>query len=263
MSVPNSAPVSDQRPWTAGCAPLRRREPNVRRRSARARCDHDGVAVSFGERRGANASLVASPAHTRSQSRVLQLLGREAGDVGQQVGEEARARAQPLADRLVDRLLGWLGRPSAADRSAARRRGSTAPPARSGGRARPRRPTPPRRSRTAGPSTPASRRRCGAAARRAPTPRAAARGPGAARAPRAGDRGPRRPAGGGRRPARTPGSARTRAGRRARSRPAARPGSPAAGGAGPRGHTTRAGCRRAQLAADEIRPPARAARAPA
>ena len=42
--------------------------PNVRRRSARARCDHDGVAVSFGERSGANASLVASPAHTRSQS---------------------------------------------------------------------------------------------------------------------------------------------------------------------------------------------------
>ena len=40
----------------------------MRRRSARARCDHGGVAVSFGERSGANASLVASPAHTRSQS---------------------------------------------------------------------------------------------------------------------------------------------------------------------------------------------------
>ena len=40
----------------------------MRRRSARARCDHEGAALSFGERSGANASLVASPAHTRSQT---------------------------------------------------------------------------------------------------------------------------------------------------------------------------------------------------
>ena len=199
--LPNSAPVSDQRPCTAGCAPLRRRVPNVRRRSARARCDHEGVALSLGERSGANASLVASPAHTRSHSAFCSSSVVGAGDVGQQVGEEARRR------RAGARApVSWTGSDGAlaGARRRAEQRGVVAEVERDApraARARPRRPRRPRRSRTAGPATPASRRRCGAAARRAPTPPAAARGPAAGRAPRAAGRRPRRWPGGGRRPA--------------------------------------------------------------
>ena len=57
-------PVSAQRPWICGWVPVRRDEK--RRRRARSTCDHG--AVSFGERSGANASFVTSPAHTRSHS---------------------------------------------------------------------------------------------------------------------------------------------------------------------------------------------------
>ena len=89
--------VSDQRPWTAGCAAARGASRTCAcARPARA-ATTPASPSSFGERSGANASLVASPAHTRSHSAVLQLLGREAADVGQQVGEEARRR--PAAAR--------------------------------------------------------------------------------------------------------------------------------------------------------------------
>ena len=189
----NSDAVSDQRPCTVGVAPRRRAE-KLRRRSARAFCDHGAAARELrrAQRRPGVVGRLAGP-HEVPQ-RLDQLLGRHARDVGQQVGEEARAGGQASAQRVVHAALG-SGAARAGRRAAPRPRGSRSPRGRSGGRAARRRPTRARRPRTAGRATTASTRRCGAAARRAPTRRPAAPGPAAARARRAGGRSPRPEAG--------------------------------------------------------------------
>ena len=172
-----AARSSDQRPWTAAARRARRaREARAGARRARAATTRRGRELRRAQRRERVVGHLARP-HEVPQ-RLLELLGRDAGDVGQQVGEEARAggaaaRGSRSCTRLGGRLAGARRRPE----QRARPRGSRARRGRSGGRARPRRPTRPRPRRTAGPSTTASRRRCGAAARRAPTPRAGSASP--------------------------------------------------------------------------------------
>ena len=59
--------VSDQRPWTVAPAPLRR-APNLLPGRGRSTARWALASVRRGARSGANASLVASPAQTRSHS---------------------------------------------------------------------------------------------------------------------------------------------------------------------------------------------------
>ena len=59
--------VSDQRPWTCACEPVRR-EPKRRPGLVRSRARWARASVRRGARSGAHASLVTSPAHTRSHS---------------------------------------------------------------------------------------------------------------------------------------------------------------------------------------------------
>ena len=178
----NSGAVSDQRPWICGCAPARRVPKRRRRaRSARRLLAPAGAHRARRAQRGERVVGHLARPHEVPQ-RLLQLLGGDAGDVDQQVGEEARAlragaRGSPRARarRTAPRCRCGVARRRA--RARRRPRGSTARPCRCDGRAGRRRPTRPRPTRTAGRARRPSRRRCGAAARRAPTPRRAARAP--------------------------------------------------------------------------------------
>ena len=234
----NSGPVSDQRPCTCGA-----RRPAAPGEAAA------GVALLAGasgqprraQRREGVVGHLAGP--DQVPERLLQLDRLGLGEVGEQVGPEGGAAAEPLAQRVVQRL----GRRLALERRRPEPAGVLAEverhPAGARARARRRRPRPARRSRRAGRARPASRRRRGAAARRAPTPPAPAPGPAAAPAARAAGR--RRPPPAVRSTPCQAGRKRASArcsGRRSTScaqRRAARRG---AGGAAPRGRTTRARC---------------------
>ena len=165
--APNSGPSATSGPGLRSAPRRRRAEPA----SAQAAL---GLPAEARRRRLGHAAARTRrwsprPAHTRSHSASLQLLGPRS-DSTEQVGEEAGALPQPFRQRVVRRAFG--GPPlSEAAQAQARPHGSTAPRGRCGARAHPRPTHTTSPLAQSGRATPASTRQRGAVARRAPTPR--------------------------------------------------------------------------------------------